>query len=52
MKAVFLEAALPNSMGWLAEKSLHLTPELFGEQVRGVKDGIPVIAVHLKVSFF
>lgn len=52
MKAVFLEAAFPNSMGWLAEKSLHLTPEMFGEQVQRVKDGIPVIAVHLKVRFF
>ena len=25
---------------------------MFGEQVQRVKDGIPVIAVHLKVRFF
>jgi ribonuclease BN (tRNA processing enzyme) len=47
LKAVFLEATFPNSMGWLATLAKHLTPALFGEEARKVKKAVRFIAVHL-----
>jgi cAMP phosphodiesterase len=51
LKAVFLEASFPNSMTWLAERALHLTPELFLAEARKLKRPVPLIAIHLKPSF-
>lgn len=52
VKAVFLEAAFPNSMGWLAEKAKHLTPSLFLEEYSKAGRSIPVVAVHIKPAFY
>jgi cAMP phosphodiesterase len=52
ISAVFLEAAFPNSMGWLAEKAKHLTPKLFEEQYSRAGRAMPVIAVHIKPAFY
>lgn len=52
LKAVLLESAFPNSMTWLAEKSKHLTPALFGEEVKKLGRDVPIIAVHIKPSYY
>ena len=51
LKAVFLEAAFPNELEWLADVSKHLTPRLFAGEVRKIKPGVPVHAVHIKPKF-
>lgn len=51
LAAVFLEASFPDSMSALAAKSLHLTPSLFGLEVRKLHKPVPVIAVHIKARF-
>ena len=51
LRAVFLEACFPNSMTSLAEVSLHMTPEMFGREVRKMPSGIMVVAVHIKVRY-
>lgn len=50
LKAVFLEASFPNEMHELAEKTGHLTPALFREEVRKVKRPVRFIAVHIKAA--
>ena len=52
IKAVFLEAAFPNSMDWLADKAMHLTPTLFGVECAKADRSLPVIAVHIKPAFY
>ena len=51
LKAVFLEATLPDSMTWLANVSKHLTPTMFAAELRKLKRSVAVIAVHLKARF-
>lgn len=51
LRAIFLEACFPNSMNQLAEKTLHLTPELFGREVAKMPPNIKVLAVHIKVRY-
>ena len=53
LDAVFLEAAFPNAMAGFAEMSKHLTPELFGDEIRKLRnpDEVDVIAVHIKARF-
>jgi ribonuclease BN (tRNA processing enzyme) len=51
LRAIFLEACFPNSMKSLAQASLHLTPEMFCEEVAKMPSGIKVIAVHIKVRY-
>ncbi len=51
LKAVFLEASFPDAMSGLAAKAMHLTPSLFGVEVRKLKRPVPIIAVHLKARF-
>ena len=51
LRAVFLEACFPNSMNELAERTLHLTPELFGREVAKMPSNIKVVAVHIKVRY-
>jgi ribonuclease BN (tRNA processing enzyme) len=48
LKAVFLEATFPNSMHELADRSKHLTPALFAEEVRKLNRKVKLLAVHLK----
>jgi len=49
LRAVFLEACFPNALRKLAEVSLHLTPEMFQQEVAKMPAGVKVVAVHLKV---
>jgi ribonuclease BN (tRNA processing enzyme) len=51
LKAVFLEAAFPNSMHDLAIAARHLTPALFAQEMAKVKKDVPFIAVHIKPRF-
>jgi cAMP phosphodiesterase len=51
LKACFLECSFPNSMDWLAVKSMHLTPAKFEGEVRKLKRDVPVIAVHIKPAY-
>jgi ribonuclease BN (tRNA processing enzyme) len=49
VQAVFLEASFPNRMRAVADASMHLTSDLFGEEAAKVPPGARIIAVHLKV---
>ena len=51
LKAVFLEAAFPDEMTWLADASRHLTPSLLAAEVAKMPKGVPVYAVHLKPKY-
>jgi ribonuclease BN (tRNA processing enzyme) len=52
LRAVYLEASFPNSMIGLANLSKHLTPALFGEEVRKLdRDDIDIIVVHMKPRY-
>ena len=51
LKAVFLEAAFPDEMTWLADASRHLTPALLAAEVAKMPRGVPVYAVHLKPKY-
>ena len=51
LKALFLEAAFPDRMGWLADKAKHLTPSRFAEECRKLRQAVPIIAVHIKPAF-
>jgi ribonuclease BN (tRNA processing enzyme) len=51
LKAVFLEASFPNSLHWLAEKSAHLTPALFGRELAKLARDVEIVAVHLNPRF-
>jgi ribonuclease BN (tRNA processing enzyme) len=51
LKAVFLDVAFPEALGWLADVSGHLTPSRFAAEVRKVPPGVPVYAIHLKPRY-
>ncbi len=51
LRAIFLEACFPNSMNEFAEKTHHLTPEMFGREVAKMPSHIKVVAVHIKVRY-
>ena len=48
LKAVFLELTFPDEQAWLADVAKHLTPRQFAAEVRKVRPGVPVYAIHLK----
>ena len=48
---MFLEAAFPNEMAWLANVSQHLTPALFAGEVAKLKGAPRIIAVHIKPRY-
>jgi ribonuclease BN (tRNA processing enzyme) len=48
LKAVFLEVTFPESELWLAKVAKHLTPKLFAGEVRKLRPGVAVYAIHLK----
>ncbi|MBC7967748.1 MAG: 3',5'-cyclic-nucleotide phosphodiesterase [Fuerstia sp.] len=52
LRAVILDCSFPNSHRWLADKSGHLCPELFAEEIRRLPEAVRVIAYHLKPCFF
>lgn len=51
LKAVLLEASFPNHMEWLAERAMHLTPELFAGELKKLKQPARIIAIHVKTAF-
>ena len=51
LKGVFLEASFPNSMGWLAAKAAHLTPQLFRDEVVKLQRTVAVHVIHVKFAF-
>ena len=52
LRAVFLEAAFPSSMAWLANKAGHLTPREFRGEYRKLNRDVPVYAVHIKPAYY
>lgn len=52
LRAVFLEAAFPSSMAWLAEKAAHLTPLDFRAEYLKLNRDVPVYAVHIKPAYY
>ena len=48
LKAVFVDVSYPNELGWLAEASKHLTPELLAAELKKLDREVAVYAVHLK----
>lgn len=51
LKAVFLEGCFPNNLGWLAEASRHLTPNMVGEELKKLKRQARILIVHVKPRF-
>ncbi len=52
LRAVILDCSFPNSHRWLADKSGHLCPELFADEIQRLPESVHVIAYHLKPCFF
>ena len=52
IRAVFLEAAFPDSMAWLAKAAKHLTPSMFRDEIAKAGHSVPYIAVHIKPAFY
>ncbi|HJQ25931.1 MAG TPA: 3',5'-cyclic-nucleotide phosphodiesterase [Blastocatellia bacterium] len=48
LRAVFVDVSFPNELGWLAEASKHLTPELLAAELRKLDRDVEVYAVHIK----
>lgn len=51
LKAIFLEAAFPNELAWLATKAGHLTPHLFAHEYHKLRRKVPVFPVHIKPGY-
>ena len=51
LQAVLLEASFPNHKGWLAEKAMHLTPEMFAGELAKLTQPARIIAIHIKTAF-
>ena len=48
LRAVFVDVSFPNELGWLAEASKHLTPELLAAELGKLDRDVEVYAVHIK----
>ncbi len=51
LDALFLEVSFPNSMKWVADKAMHLTPQTFGEELAKLQRPVRTLAVHVKPAF-
>lgn len=51
LAAIISEASFPNDQKQLAVDSGHLTPELFGEELKKVTSDVPVYASHRKIPY-
>jgi ribonuclease BN (tRNA processing enzyme) len=51
LDALFLEVSFPNSMRWVADKAMHLTPKTFGEELAKLRRSVRTLAVHVKPAF-
>jgi len=47
LRYLITEASFPNDQKWLAEASKHLTPAMLGEELKKLKQDIPVGIYHL-----
>ena len=52
LRGLFLEASFPNRMQWLADKTRHLTPRTFAEEIAKLRPDVPRYVVHVKPAFF
>jgi ribonuclease BN (tRNA processing enzyme) len=52
LKAVFLEASMPDSLAHVAHRAKHLTPAGFAREVAKLNRPATVVAVHIKPRFF
>lgn len=52
VSAVFLEVTFPDSMDRLGQIAKHLTPRMFGEEVRKLARPTKFIAIHIKAPFY
>jgi ribonuclease BN (tRNA processing enzyme) len=48
LKAVFLEATMPNALTWLADVAKHLTPREFARETQKLQRPVRWIAVHIQ----
>jgi ribonuclease BN (tRNA processing enzyme) len=51
LAAVFLEAAFPDELAWLADASKHLCTATFAVEVRKLQRPAQIIAVHIKARW-
>ena len=51
VKGVFLEATFPNNMAWLADISKHLTPALFGAELKKLARPVRTVVIHMKARY-
>src|SRR5262245_4223637 len=51
LRAVFLEVTFPDDQAWLAGVSKHLTTAQFAGELRKLRTGVAVYAIHLKARF-
>jgi cAMP phosphodiesterase len=51
LAAIFLECSFPDRLDWLAEKSGHLCPRLFGRELQKLPPDVPVLVYHLKPAY-
>jgi len=51
LKALFLEATFPNHLAWLADVSRHLTPALFGAELKKLNRPVRTVVVHMKARY-
>ena len=51
LRAVILECAFPNRMGWLAEIAKHMTPDLIRRELDKLPADVPVLIFHVKPQF-
>ena len=52
LKAVFVETSFPDSLQWLADKAMHLTPQLLNAELAKLKKKIPVVVIHIKAAYY
>jgi cAMP phosphodiesterase len=52
IRAVILECAFPNRLGWLAGLAKHMTPELINREMDKLPADVPVLVFHVKPQFY
>ena len=52
LKCVMIESAFPNSMGWLADRAKHLTPESMRREYDKLDREVRLIVVHIKPAYY
>jgi ribonuclease BN (tRNA processing enzyme) len=52
LRAVILECAFPNRLGYLADIARHMTPELIRRELDKMPADVPVLIFHVKPQFY